>query len=176
VPASTLRPARSWWRRSRWLLARRASQLLVLGLFMLGPWAGLWLARGTLASSELLGVLRLTDPLVAPQTLFARHALESSMLVGAAIVAVAQPSPVDILRLACLISGQRSAAWLRDAAAARCGGARPDRRLRYAVPGLALACRRCGQRGLGDAEPDHAAAAHAGGPLVGAMARPGVFA
>ena len=144
VPASTLRPARSWWRRSRWLLARRASQLLVLGLFMLGPWAGLWLARGTLASSELLGVLRLTDPLVALQTLFARHALESSMLVGAAIVAVvyAITGGRSYCAWVCPINPVTDlAAWLRTTLRLRtlCGGARPDRRLRYAVLGLALA-------------------------------------
>ncbi|WP_413891066.1 4Fe-4S binding protein [Candidatus Aalborgicola defluviihabitans] len=85
-PAATLE--RSLWQRNRWLLARRASQLLVLALFLLGPWAGVWLARGSLASGELFGVLRLTDPLVALQTLLARHMLEGSVLGGAVIVAV----------------------------------------------------------------------------------------
>lgn len=33
------------WRRKRWLLARRAAQLLVLTAFLLGPWAGLWVVR-----------------------------------------------------------------------------------------------------------------------------------
>jgi ferredoxin-type protein NapH len=140
VPA---RP-RSWWRRSRWLLARRISQLLVLGLFMLGPWAGVWLARGSLASSELFGVLRLTDPFVALQTLLARHALESNVLAGAAIVGAVY-----------VVAGGRSycawvcpinpvtdlAAWLRTKLRLQTllGGVKPDRRLRYAVLALALA-------------------------------------
>ncbi|MEP7280351.1 MAG: quinol dehydrogenase ferredoxin subunit NapH [Rubrivivax sp.] len=142
APASA--PAHAWWWRSRWLLARRASQLLVLGLFLLGPWFGLWLARGTLASSELFGMLRLTDPFVALQSLLARHTLEAGMLAGAVIVAsiyvvaggraycawVCPINPVTDL-----------AAWLRTKLGlrSRSGGLGLDRRLRYVVLGIALA-------------------------------------
>lgn len=131
-------PHRSLWRRNRWLLARRASQLSILALFMLGPWAGVWITRGTLASSQLLGVLSLTDPFVALQTLLARHTLETSALVGAVIVG-----------LVYLVAGGRTycawvcpinpvtdlASWLRVKLRlpTLLRGARPDRRLRYAV-------------------------------------------
>ncbi|MBK7282890.1 4Fe-4S binding protein [Candidatus Aalborgicola defluviihabitans] len=60
----------------------------MLALFLMGPWAGVWLTRGSLAPSELFGVLRLTDPLVALQALLAHHVLEGSAMGGAVIVAV----------------------------------------------------------------------------------------
>ena len=139
------RPARrrSLLRRNRWLLARRACQLVVLALFMLGPWFGVWIARGSLASSELLGVQNLTDPFVALQTLLARHSLEGRALAGAAIVAV----------LYILAGGRAYCAWVcpinpvTDLAAwlrarlhlpALLGSMKPDRRLRHAVLALAL--------------------------------------
>lgn len=130
-------------RRNRWLLARRASQLLTMALFLLGPWAGVWVARGTLASSEWFGVLGLTDPFVALQTLLARHAIASSALVGAAIVAA----------IYCVAGGRSYCAWVcpinpvTDLAAwlrvklglpALLRNAKPDRRLRYGI--LAAAC------------------------------------
>lgn len=75
-----------WLSAHKWLLARRASQLGLLGLFLTGPLAGLWIAKGTLASSLTLGVLPLTDPLIALQALLARHVLETTALVGAGLV------------------------------------------------------------------------------------------
>lgn len=130
-------------RRNRWLLARRASQLLTMALFLLGPWAGVWVARGTLASSEWFGMLGLTDPFVALQTLLARHAIESTALLGAAIVAAIY-----------VLAGGRSycawvcpinpvtdlAAWLRVKLGlpALLRDSKPDRRLRYGI--LAAAC------------------------------------
>lgn len=141
--AAPARQRRSLLRRNRWLLARRTSQFLVLASFLLGPWFGLWLVRGTLASSEWVGALDLTDPFVALQTLVARHAIESGALVGAAIVAAFY-----------LLAGGRSycawvcpvnpvtdlAAWLRARLRlpTPLRGSRPDRRLRYAM--LAAAC------------------------------------
>lgn len=70
----------------RFLLLRRASQATVLGLFLLGPLLGVWLIRGNLSSSLLLGVLPLTDPFVLAQGLAARHVPALSALLGAAIV------------------------------------------------------------------------------------------
>lgn len=77
---------RSWWLRHRFLLLRRSSQLLVVGLFLLGPLAGLWLLKGNLSSSRVLGVLPLTDPFVLAQTLAARHWPEATALLGALVV------------------------------------------------------------------------------------------
>ena len=129
--------------RNRWLLARRVSQLVVLGAFMLGPWTGVWIARGTLASSELFGVLPLTDPFVALQTLLARHSLEASALVGAAIVVAAYVLAGGRAYCAwvCPVNPvTERGAWLRGTVRvpARRRGFKPDRRLRLA--GLALAC------------------------------------
>lgn len=147
IPAAASKrtaPRRSLWQRNRWLLARRASQLLVLALFLLGPWAGVWIVRGNLASSEWFGLLSLTDPFVALQTLLAHRAISGTALLGAAIVAGAY-----------LVFGGRSycawvcpinpvtdlAAWLRIKLhlPTLLGRVKPDRRLRYAVLGVALA-------------------------------------
>lgn len=78
--------AKGWWRAHRFLLLRRASQAGILGLFLLGPLAGLWLVKGNLSSSLTLGVLPLTDPFVLAQVLATRHLPEASALLGAAIV------------------------------------------------------------------------------------------
>src|SRR5690606_10603961 len=56
--------AHGWLGAHKWLLLRRTSQIAVMALFMLGPIAGIWLARGNFASSEILGALRLTDPYI----------------------------------------------------------------------------------------------------------------
>lgn len=79
--------AKGWWGAHRWLVLRRASQLFFLALFLAGPWFGLWIVEGTLAGSLTLGILPLTDPLIALQSLAAGHAPETTALLGAAIVA-----------------------------------------------------------------------------------------
>lgn len=80
--------AKGWLRAHRFLIARRASQAGILALFLLGPWAGLWIVKGNLNSSLTLGVLPLTDPYVLVQSLFARHWPETTAIVGAIVVAV----------------------------------------------------------------------------------------
>lgn len=75
-----------WWLAHRFLLLRRTSQLGILLLFVLGPWAGLWLVKGNLSSSLTLGVLPLTDPFVLAQVLATGHRPEFTALLGAAIV------------------------------------------------------------------------------------------
>jgi len=74
--------------RNKWLLLRRASQIGLLALFLIGPLAGIWIVKGTLASSLTLGVLPLTDPLLLLQSLFAGNVPASTALIGAAIVLV----------------------------------------------------------------------------------------
>jgi ferredoxin-type protein NapH len=64
---------RGWLFAHRYWLARRASQILVLAIFLMGPWTGLWIARGNFASSEILGVLPLADPFIFLQSLAALH-------------------------------------------------------------------------------------------------------
>ncbi len=70
----------------KWLLLRRLSQLTVLGLFLLGPLAGLWILRGDLAGSRLFGFLPLGDPLTLLQTLLARHVPSATAVVGVLII------------------------------------------------------------------------------------------
>jgi ferredoxin-type protein NapH len=71
---------------NRWLLLRRATQCLVLALFLAGPLLGVWVIRGNLSSSTTLGVLPLTDPYVLLQS-FAAGALPSTTaLLGTGIV------------------------------------------------------------------------------------------
>lgn len=78
-----------WWRAHRYLILRRLSQLFFLSLFLLGPWFGIWWVKGNLSGSLTFGVLPLTDPFIAVQSLLAGHWPELTALVGALIVAVA---------------------------------------------------------------------------------------
>ncbi len=78
--------AKGRWAAFRWLVLRRLSQLSILGLFMLGPWAGVWIVTGNLNSSLTLDTLPLTDPYALSQVLASGHLPEVSALVGAAIV------------------------------------------------------------------------------------------
>jgi len=78
--------SKGWIAAHKWLLLRRTSQLGILGLFLLGPWAGIWLVKGNLVSSLTLDILPLTDPYVLLQSFLAGHAIASTALIGAAIV------------------------------------------------------------------------------------------
>ena len=77
-----------WWRAHRFLILRRLSQLAFLALFLLGPWFGLWWVKGNLSGSLTFGILPLTDPFIALQSMLAGHWPELTGLVGAVIVAV----------------------------------------------------------------------------------------
>lgn len=78
--------AKGMLRANKWLIVRRAAQLTLLAVFLSGPLAGIWIAKGTLASSMTFGVLPLTDPLVGLQVFLAGHALASTVLIGMTIV------------------------------------------------------------------------------------------
>lgn len=135
------REAKGWIGAHRFLLLRRASQLFLLALFLLGPWLGIWIVQGTLAGSLTLGVLPLTDPFVVLQSLAAGHLPATSALIGAAIVALAYS----------LIGGRVYCSWVcpinpvTDAAHwlhVRLGmpkGWQPKRQTRLWVMGSALA-------------------------------------
>lgn len=75
-----------WWRRQRWLILRRCCQFGLLGLFMLGPWAGIWWAKGNLAASTWFDVLPLADPFIALQTLLAVGTLTTTAVLGAGLI------------------------------------------------------------------------------------------
>lgn len=70
----------------KWLILRRVSQLAILGLFLLGPLAGIWIVTGTLSSSLTLEVLPLSDPFLVLQAMAAGHLPETTAYIGAAIV------------------------------------------------------------------------------------------
>lgn len=130
--------------RSRWLIARRVVQVLALAAFLAGPWAGLWVARGTIASSEWFGVLPLTDPFVALQALLAHRSLAWSALIGAGLVAAfyVLAGGRSFCSWVCPINPVTDlAAWLRATLRlpSLLGNRRPDRRLRYAVLAFSLA-------------------------------------
>jgi len=77
---------KGWIGANKWLLARRFTQLSILGLFLLGPWFGIWLVKGNLSASLTLDVLPLTDPYVLLQSLLTGHKPELAAISGALIV------------------------------------------------------------------------------------------
>ena len=86
IPGRVAMARHGWWTAQCFLVLRRIVQAAVLLLFLTGPWFGVWIIKGTLASSLTLGVIPLTDPLILLQGLFARHWPEASAFTGAGIV------------------------------------------------------------------------------------------
>ena len=139
-PARSAIESKGWLGAHKWLLARRASQIGILALFLLGPLAGVWIVKGNLSASMTLDVLPLTDPLLLLQTLIAGTLPVLSGVIGALIVLafyalvggrvfcswVCPVNPVTDL-----------AAWLRRRLDLR-GGATLSRSLRYWLLGLVL--------------------------------------
>ncbi|WP_417912592.1 quinol dehydrogenase ferredoxin subunit NapH [Candidatus Electronema sp. TJ] len=93
---------KGWLRAHKWLLLRRAAQLGILGLFLLGPLTGLWIIKGTLSASTALGFLPLTDPLIFVQSLAARHLPETAAVFGF----------IAVLAIYSLIGGRTYCAWV----------------------------------------------------------------
>jgi ferredoxin-type protein NapH len=85
-PGATAVARKGRWSASKWLLLRRLVQLTILGLFLLGPWFGIWIVKGNLNASMTLDVLPLTDPYVALQSLLSGYMPEITALTGALIV------------------------------------------------------------------------------------------
>lgn len=73
----------------KWWLLRRICQVSVLGLFMLGPMAGIWIARGNFAASQIGGVVPLADPYILIQGLFGGASPAMPVVTGAIIIALA---------------------------------------------------------------------------------------
>ncbi len=131
---------KGWWRAHRFLLLRRLSQAAILGLFLLGPLAGIWIVKGNLSSSLTLNTLPLTDPFVLAQSIAARHLPETAALVGAAFVIAfyafvggrvfcSWVCPVNVVTDA--------ASWLRRRFRIT-SGRTPDAALRYWLLGVLL--------------------------------------
>ena len=79
---------KGWLRASKWLILRRMSQFGILGLFLLGPLAGIWIVKGNLAYSMTLDVLPLSDPHILLQAVLAGVEPHKEALIGVSIVIV----------------------------------------------------------------------------------------
>ena len=79
---------RGLWRSHKFWLLRRISQVSVLGLFVLGPWFGIWIVRGNFGASDIFG-LHLADPYVVLQGIAGGAWPAWPALTGALIVAAA---------------------------------------------------------------------------------------
>ncbi|MCI5166922.1 MAG: quinol dehydrogenase ferredoxin subunit NapH [Candidatus Electrothrix sp. GM3_4] len=88
IPGREAIQVKGWLATNKWLLLRRISQFGILGLFLAGPLLGIWIIRGTLSASEVLGFLPLTDPLIMLQSLVAGHSAAGTAVVGTLIVLV----------------------------------------------------------------------------------------
>jgi ferredoxin-type protein NapH len=131
---------KGWLVAHKWLILRRISQFSILALFLLGPLAGIWIVKGNLNFSYTLGVLPLTDPYVALQSLAAGHVPETLGLIGVAIVVgfyllvggrvyCSWVCPVNIVTDA--------AGWLRDRLGIK-GSVHLSRQTRYWILGMTL--------------------------------------
>jgi ferredoxin-type protein NapH len=129
-----------WLKAHKWLLLRRASQLGILALFLMGPLAGIWIVQGNLSASMTLDVLPLTDPFLLLQSMLAGSLPVLSGALGAIIVLVfyaviggrvfcSWVCPVNLVT--------DLAAWLRRQFDLR-GNSSLSRNLRYWILGLAL--------------------------------------
>ena len=131
--------AKGWFGAHKYLLARRAVQLAILGLFMLGPVAGFTILKGNLSASLLFETIPMTDPLLFLQMLAAGFfAMASSAIIGAALVLAfylavggrvfcSWVCPVNIVT--------DTAHWLRRRLGIR-GGAKISANARYWMLGL----------------------------------------
>lgn len=101
-PRSYAATRRGWLFAHRIWLGRRTSQILVLAIFLTGPWLGIWIARGNFASSEILGVLPLADPFIFVQSLAARHTPVLVSLIGV----------LTIVAFYLLVGGRAYCSWV----------------------------------------------------------------
>lgn len=69
-------------------MLRRLCQFFVLGMFLSGPWFGVWILHGNYSSSLLFDTVPLTDPLMTLQSLASGHLPATVALTGAVIITV----------------------------------------------------------------------------------------
>ncbi len=93
---------KGFWQASRFQILRRLSQLIFLLLFLSGPVAGVWIVKGTLASSLTLGVVPLSDPFIVLQSAVAGHWPEMTAVLGAGLV----------VALYALVGGRAYCSWV----------------------------------------------------------------
>jgi ferredoxin-type protein NapH len=120
------------------LLLRRLSQLAVLGLFLLGPLAGIWVIQGNLSSSLILDTLPMTEPILMLQMLAAGFVPAGTALTGFVLVLVGYflVGGRVYCSWVCPVNPVTDAAfWLRERLQIR-GGMRLSRNLRYWMLGM----------------------------------------
>ena len=86
IPGREAVQNKGWIKTQKWLLLRRSSQLVILALFLIGPFAGVWIVKGSFSASTTLGFLPLTDPFIILQSSIAGHNVATKALIGALIV------------------------------------------------------------------------------------------
>ncbi|WP_316366030.1 quinol dehydrogenase ferredoxin subunit NapH [Candidatus Thiodiazotropha sp. CDECU1] len=79
---------KGWFKAHKFLILRRLSQLGILALFLTGPWLGIWIVKGNLASNLTLDVLPLTDPYVLLQASLSGVVPETAAIIGVVIVLI----------------------------------------------------------------------------------------
>lgn len=140
LPGKEAIATKGWLAAHKWLLARRASQIGILVLFLLGPLAGIWVVKGNLSGSMTFDVLPLTDPFLLLQSILSGSLPVLSGAIGALIVLVfyalvggrvfcSWVCPVNLVT--------DLAAWLRRRFDLRANSTL-SRNLRYWLLGLAL--------------------------------------
>lgn len=132
---------KGWWLAHRFLILRRVTQAGFLGLFLLGPWFGIWWVKGNLTGSLTFDVLPLTDPFVLVQSILAQHWPEMTAIIGALIVGVAYALIGGRVYCSwvCPINPVTDAAhWLHDKLGFSKGW-QPKRNTRFWVLGMVIA-------------------------------------
>lgn len=142
IPGLEATKKKGWLIAHKWLILRRLSQILVLALFIFSPWIAtqtdVWLIKGNLASSEVLGVIPLSDPYVLLQSIVAGNWPILTGFIGALIVAAfyflvggrvycSWVCPINIVT--------DSAAWLRNKMGIK-GGVQIGRKTRFWILGF----------------------------------------
>ncbi|MBF0195312.1 MAG: quinol dehydrogenase ferredoxin subunit NapH [Magnetococcales bacterium] len=77
---------KGWFLAYKWLILRRFSQVFIIGIFLLGPLAGIWFITGNLNASLILNTVPLTDPFLTLQVWMSGRDLESQAVIGLVIV------------------------------------------------------------------------------------------
>jgi len=77
---------KNFWDHYRFLVLRRVSQLTILLLYVGGNLWGWKMLQGNLSSSNVLGIIPLSDPFAALQMFSAGAVLATNLIVGAVII------------------------------------------------------------------------------------------
>lgn len=74
------------WYANRFLFWRRVSQLLILAMFLSGPYFEVWILKGNYSGSLFLDLIPLSDPLITAESLATGYLPGITTLIGAAII------------------------------------------------------------------------------------------